>query len=63
MKLEGTSLLELTTKNITFKNLQFNEANPMRIYRSKKTFHLNEAVKVANSLEFQKEIEINETKS
>ena len=65
VKLEETSLVELKTKNIIFNNLQFNEDKPMRIFRSKKTFHLkdSEAIKVTNSLDFQKEIEINETKS
>ncbi len=62
VKLEGTFIVKLNTTNITFNNLQFNESNPMKIFKSKKAISLNKAVKITNSLDFQKQIEINQNK-
>lgn len=59
IKLEGTSMVEVKTKNITLKDLEFNEAQPMRLYKSNKSFALHEPVRITNSLDFQKEIEMN----
>ena len=58
VKLDGTSVVKLNTRNIIFNDLQFNEFEPMKIFKSKENFSLNEASKVANSLDFQTEIEI-----
>jgi uncharacterized protein YjbI with pentapeptide repeats len=43
IKLEGTSLVDPKTKNITLNDLEFNKAQPMRI-------------KITNPLSFPKEI-------
>ena len=59
IKLEDIVVLELKSNNITFQNLQFNEANPMRIFKSEKDFFLDEGIQVRNSLEFLKQIEMN----
>jgi uncharacterized protein YjbI with pentapeptide repeats len=59
VKFQGTFIVELKTKSIIFNDLQFNEANLMKIFKSKEAFSLKESVKITNSLSFQKEIEIN----
>ena len=57
--LEKTSIVKLNTKNIIFNDLQFHESNPMKIFKSKKDFSSHKSIKITNSLDFQKEIEIN----
>ena len=59
IKLKDTVIVGLKNNNITFKNLQFDEADPMIIFKSNKDFFLDEGIKVRNSLEFLKQIKMN----
>jgi uncharacterized protein YjbI with pentapeptide repeats len=59
VKFDGTYIVELKTKSIGFNDLEFNEDNPMEIFKSREAFHLKESVKITDSLSFQKEIETN----
>jgi uncharacterized protein YjbI with pentapeptide repeats len=59
IKFEATFIVDLKTESIAFNDLEFNESNPMKIFKSKESFSLNEPIKITNSLAFQKEIWIN----